>query len=258
MAKAMTLTLAALAVLLGAGTAEAKELSSFRACGAAGCRETRNPALLRQLIHAVELRGKPVSTRTPSPAPFLRLDFIAKSDDGTSAKWSQYYTPFVDRLAIETDPDAWTWVKTGRLQRLLDRVTAGERPLSAPRITRVEIAGKVARDPESYTKLFRPSCPTDDYPDNPDWKTIRLVTARPSPWSTHAATLEYSPSTDVLWRGSEFIKVPAALASRLEARKSLAGVTTANSFPWAAFLGGIGAAAVVVPAALFVRRRRTP
>jgi hypothetical protein len=256
MAKGMTLTLAALAVLLGAGTAEAKELSSFRACGAAGCRETRNPALLRQLIHAVELRGKPVSTRTPSPAPFLRLDFIAKSDDGTSAKWSQYYTPFVDRLAIETDPDAWTWVKTGRLQRLLDRVTAGERPLSAPRITRVEIAGKVARDPESYTKLFRPSCPTDDYPDNPDWKTIRLVTARPSPWSTHAATLEYSPSTDALWRGSQFVRVPPALAARLEAGKSLSGGGGEGSFPWAALLG-VGAAAVVVPATLLVRRRRT-
>jgi hypothetical protein len=142
------------------------------------------------------------------------------------------------------------------LKRLLARVTAGVRPYSAPRITRVEIAGKVARDPASYAKLFRLSRPTDDYPDNPDWKTIRLVTARLSPWSTHAATLEYSPSTDVLWRGSEFIKVPTALAARLEARKSLAGVATASSFPWAAFLGGIGAAAVVAPAAFFVRRRR--
>jgi hypothetical protein len=132
------------------------------------------------------------------------------------------------------------------------------RPLPAPRITRVEIGGKGARDPVSYTRLFRLQRPTDDYPDNPDWKTVRLVTARPSPWSTHAATLEYSPSTDMLWRGSEFIEVPSALASRLEARKSLAGVTTASFFPWAAFLGGVGAAAVIVPAAFFVRRRRTP
>jgi hypothetical protein len=256
MSKAISLTLAALAVFLAAGAAEAKELSSARACGAAGCRETRDPALLRQLIHAVELQGKPVSTRTPSPGPFLRLEFIAKSDEGTSVRWSQYYVPSVDRLAIETDPDAWAWVRAGRLQRLLQRVTAGVRPFPAPRITRVEIAGKIARDPASYIRLFRLQRPTADYPDNPDWKTIRLVTARPSPWSTHAATLEFSPSTDVLWRGSEFIKVPSAIASRLEARKSLAGATTASSFPWAAFLGGIGAAAVVVPAAFLVRRRR--
>jgi hypothetical protein len=134
-------------------------------------------------------------------------------------------------------------------------VTGGVTPFEAPRITRVEIAGKVARDPASYIRLFRLHSDTNDYPQDGDWRSIRVVTALPSPWSTPAATLEYSPSTDVLWRGSEFVEVPSRLASRLEARESLAGATT-SSFPWAAFVGGIGAAAVVVPSAIFVRRRR--
>lgn len=258
MRKALSLTLAALAVLVAAGTAQAKELSAFRACGAAGCRETRDPALLRRLIRAVELQGDPVSTRTPAPTSFLRLEFIARSDDGTRAAWSQYYVPSVGRLAIETDPGRWSWVRAGALRPLLNRVSAGAKPFPAPRIARVEIAGRAARDPGSYGRLFRLRTPTHDYPQNPDWKPIRLVTAHPSPWSTHAATLEYSPSTNVLWRGSEFLAVPPAVASRLKARKSLAGATTASSFPWAAFLGGIGAAAVVVPAAFAVRRRRMP
>ncbi len=255
MQKAIAFTVAALAAFLAAGTAQAKELSSFRACGAAGCRETKDAALLRQLIHAVELQGDPVSARTPAPAPFLRLEFVAKSDDGTSASWRQYYVPSLGRLAIETDPGRWGWVKAGSLRRLLARVTAGVKPSPAPRITRVEIAGKVARDPASYGRLFRLQTPTDDYPHDLDWQTIRLATARPSPWSTHAATLEYSPSTDVLWRGSEFVKVPPALASRVEARRSLSVASTSSSFPWAALLGGIGAAAAVIPAAFFVRRR---
>jgi hypothetical protein len=255
MRKTIPLTFLALAAFLCAGTAQAKELSSFRVCGAAGCRETRDPALLRQLIHAVELQGEPVSARTPSPAPFLRLEFHAKGDDGTTASWSQYYVPSLRRLAIETDPDAWTWVRAGDLENILGRVTGGVRPFAAPRITRVEIAGKVARNPASYIRLFRLHTDTADYPQDGDWRSIRVVTALPSPWSTRAATLEYSPSTDVLWRGSEFVKVPSRLASRLEARESLAGATT-SSFPWAAFLGGIGAAAVVVPTAIFVRRRR--
>ena len=259
MQRAIALTLAVVAAFLAAGAAQAKELSSFRACGAAGCRETRDAALLRQLIHAVALQGDPVSARTPAPAPFLRLEFVARSDDGTSASWRQYYVSSLGRLAIETDPGRWSWVKAGSLRRLLGRVTAGVKPSPAPRITRVEIAGKVARDPASYTRLFRLQTQTDDYPDDPDWQTIRLATARrPSPWSTQAATLEYSPSTDVLWRGSEFVKVPPALAARVEARKSVSGTTISGSFPWAAFLGGIGAAAAVVPAAWLVRRRRIP
>jgi hypothetical protein len=256
MPTARSLTFVALAVFLSAGTAEAKELSSFRACGAAGCAETRDPALLRRLIRAVELQGEPVATRTPSPAPFLRLEFSARGDDGATPSFSQYYVPSLGNLAVETNPGVWTWVRAGRLRSLIDRVAVGVKPFPAPRIARVEIGGKVARDPASYTRLFHLRVPTDDYPDDGDWRTIRLETARPSPWSTGAATLAYSPSTDVLWRGSEFVKVPSRLAARLEARKSLAEATTASSFPWAAFLGGIGAAAVVVPAAFFVHRRR--
>ena len=256
MPKALSLTFVAFAFLASVGTAEAKELSSFRACGAAGCAETRDPALLRPLIHAIEFQGEPVSTRTPSPAPFLRLEFSMRGDDGKGPSFSQYYVPSLGNLAIETNPDAWSWVRAGRLQEIIDQVAAGVKPFPAPRIARVEIGGKLARDPASYTRLFQLRVPSDDYPADGNWKTIRLETARPSPWSTGAATLAYSPSTDVLWRGSEFVKVPSRLAARLEARESLAGATTGGSFPWTALLGGVGAAAIVVPATFLLRRRR--
>ena len=118
MRRALSLTLAALAVLLAVATAQAKELSAFRACGAVGCRETRDPALLRRLIRSAELQGDPVSARTPAPTPFLRLEFIARSDDGTRAAWSQYYVPSLGRLAIETDPGRWSWVRAGALRSL--------------------------------------------------------------------------------------------------------------------------------------------
>jgi hypothetical protein len=77
------------------------------------------------------------------------------------------------------------------------------------------------------------------------------------PRSTGAATLEYAPGTDTLWRGSEFVSVPPGMASRLEARESLAAVAHGGSFPWLAVLGGVGGAALMVPTALLVRRRRT-
>jgi hypothetical protein len=130
-------------------------------------------------------------------------------------------------------------------------------PFPAPTVARVRIAGKDVRDPASYARLFSLHELTDDYPDDGNWMTVRLETARPSPWSTGAATLEYSAGKNVLWRGAEFVNVPSALASRLEARKSLAGASDAGSFPWAALLGGLGGAAIVVPGAMVLRRRRT-
>jgi hypothetical protein len=255
MRRSLSLALLMLTALVWAGTAHAKELSSFKACGLSGCREVRDAALLRPLLRAVEAQGEPVSTRTPVPARFLRFEFSIKGD-GASPSFVQYYVPSVGSVALESNPGTWTWVKAGALRPVFARVTKGVVPFATPKIARVEVGGKPARDPGSYRRLFLLSEPTDAYPDDGDWRTIRVTTKSPSPWSTSAATLEYSPSTDALWRGSQFVRVPPALAARLEAGKSLSGGGGEGSFPWAALLG-VGAAAVVVPATLLVRRRRT-
>lgn len=246
----------AAAMLVLAAPAEAKELASFKACGAAGCKEIKSPSLLRSLIKGVEAQGEPVTTRTPAPAPFFRLEFTAKGDEGSTPSFTQYYTRSPALVAMETNPGAWTWVKAGRLSSLFERVTAGVKPFAAPTISSVKIGGKPVADPRSYARLFALDSLTNDYPDNGDWTTIRLETAGASPWSTGAATLEYSPGKNVLWRGAEFVKVPSALASRLEQRKSLASAPDAGSFPWLALLGGVGGMAVVVPAAMLFRRKR--
>jgi hypothetical protein len=244
------------AMLVLAAPAQAKELASFKACGAAGCKEITDPTLLRSLIKGVEAQGEPVTTRTPAPVPFFRLEFTAKGDEGSTPSFTQYYTRSPALVAMETNPDAWTWVKAGALRTLFDRVTAGVTPFAAPTILSVKVGAKPVLDPASYSRLFSLDSHTNDYPDNGDWTTIRLETTPASPWSTGAATLEYSPGKNVLWRGAEFVKVPSALASRLEQRRSLAGATDAGSFPWLALLGGLGGMAVVVPATMFFRRRR--
>ena len=125
-----------------------------------------------------------------------------------------------------------------------------------PTITRVTINGKQAADPASYSRLFRLNRSTSDYPEDSDWIRIELRSKTPSPWSTHASTIEYSPSEDILWRGTEFIKVPEAIAARLEARQSLAVGTESGTFPWLALVGGLGGASLVVPLAMTLRRRR--
>jgi hypothetical protein len=249
--------LVALAGLAFAASAHAKELSTFRACGASACSSVTNPALLATLMRAVELQGEPVSTGTPAPTPFFRLEFVARGDEGSTPSFIQYYAPRAGRLAVETDPGVWRWVQAGSLRAVLDRLTAGSRPFATPTIARVLVAGRPVEDPGSYATLFALRAATNDYPDDGDWRTIRIETVEPSPWTTGAATLEYSPSTNVLWRGAEFISVPDGLADRIESRSSLTRPVEEGSFPWLILAGGVGGAAIVVPAAWLARRRRS-
>jgi hypothetical protein len=107
-----------------------------------------------------------------------------------------------------------------------------------PAISRVTVGRDVVLD---TTQLFNAKSTTYTVPDEPDWVPVRIHTSRPSPWSAPAATLEYSPSTHVLWRGTEFVKLSTALTSR-----------KSGSFPWVILFG----AALIVPGALIVRLRR--
>jgi hypothetical protein len=100
-------------------------------------------------------------------------------------------------------------------------------------ISRVTVGHDVVLD---TTHLFSVKSTTYTVPDEPDWVPVRIHTSRPSPWSAPAATLAYSPSTHVLWRGTEFVQL---------SQKS-------GGFPRIILLG----AALIAPGALFVRRLR--
>ena len=237
--------------------AQAKELTSLKVCGASGCKHVKGQAFLRAAIGLAEIQGEPVTIRTPPPAPFFRLEFMVKGDEGTTPSFLQHYVPSTGAVTWRVGESAWGWIDAGERRPLYERAIAGLKPFAKPTITRVTIDGKPAVDPASYTRLLWLNRPTSDYPDDSDWVRIELGSETSSPWSTHASTIEYSPSENILWRGTEFIKVPEAIAERLEARKSLAVATKSGSFPWLALIGGLGGASLAVPLALTLRRRRT-
>jgi hypothetical protein len=178
-----------------------------------------------------------------------------RGDRAGGPSFAQYYVPSRAVVALMTGPAAWTWVRPGAVRAAFDRLTRGVAPFEEPRLATVTIGGKAACDPASYVRLFSLKGKAERFPDDPDWQRIAIETNDPTPWSTSAATLEYSQSTNVLWRGTEFVAVPSGLATRIEARKSLVGAGT-REFPWVAFFGGIGAAGLILPAALVLRRRR--
>jgi hypothetical protein len=253
--KALLVTLSAACALAVAAPAQAKELSAFKACGAAGCKTVKDTALMRKLIRTVEAQGNPVSVPTPAPAAYIRFEFWVRGDEAHGPSFVQYYAPSRGLVSLQTDPDAWTWVRPGDLGPLLDRATLGVTAFAKPRISRVTIGGKPVQGPASYARLFTLQGKAESLPDGPDWQPIRIVTGRAGPWSSNAATLEYSPSKNVLWRSIQFVNVPGTIANRLESRKSL-NASSHRSFRRALLLGGLGSAAVVVPGTLFYRRRR--
>jgi hypothetical protein len=238
------------------GFSQAKELASFKACGDAGCKAVTAPATLRALIKGLELQGEPVTTETPAPAPFYRLEFVAKGDEGMSPSFTQYYAPSTGTISIQTEAGSWSWVDLAALQSLYRKVTAGVTPYGKPRFTRAAIGGELLSDPASYTRLFTVQGESDDFPSDPDWLPITFTSAKPSPWSNYAATLEYSPSTNTLWRGVEYIKLTSQRAGNLEDRRSFAAAASGGDFPWLPLLGGLGVAVVLLGAGVLVVRRR--
>jgi len=207
--------------LVLAPAAGAKDLAAFKVCGAKRCTSISDRALLRSLLAGIHAQREAPRVTTPRPAPFLRFEYWVRGDRGRDPSFVQYYVPSRGALEVSTGPSTWTWIRSDATAALFQRVSKGAAPFPAPRFSSVTISGRPARDPASYVRLFSFEGKADRFPDEPDWQRIVVQSRAPSPWSTTAATLEYSRSTDVLWRGNEFVRVPSAIASRLEARASL-------------------------------------
>ena len=243
-----------LGVLAWAGPAQAKELSEFRVCGAGGCTAVTDPDVLAALIRGIESQRGLIRVSTPAPAPFVRLEYWMKGDRQSGPTFVHYYVPSRNAAAVVTGPTSWAWVRPDAMSDVVRHVVQGVAPFPTPRITSVTIGGKAVQDPGSYVRLFGLRPKAKNFPGEPDWQRIVIRTAQPGPWSTSAATLEYSKSTNVLWRGNDFVQVPSSTASRIETRKSLSAPASRGSFPWTLLFGGIGGAAVIIPAAIFFRR----
>jgi hypothetical protein len=207
--------------LLWAPAAGAKNLAAFKACGPKGCTTVTDRALLRGLFLGIRAQREAPRVSTPRPAPFIRFEYWVRGEKAREPSFVQFYVPSRRVVEVNTGSGLWTWIRPGAANVLFRRVSNRVAAFPAPRISSVTIGGKPASDPASYIRLFTLGGKPDTLPDKPDWQRIVVRTASSSPWSTTAATLEYSSSTNVLWRGNEFVHVPSEIALRVEARASL-------------------------------------
>ena len=257
MKRLVTALTAAVCLLVWAGAAQAKELRSAQACGAAGCTSVKGAVLLHRLIRLVESQGEPVAAAVPAPTRFYRIDFEVRGDGGPGPSFSQYYVPGIAEAAVETGPRQWTWVRVAdpRLLRLYDRVVAGTTPFAPPRITGATVGGKRVASAASYALLLTIDGDASPNLSQPDWIPIELSSAQASPWTTGTTPLEYSPGTHLLWRGDRFIPLPDATASAIEHGRPLR-LQKSEGFPWLVLPAALAAAALAAVGLVALRRRR--
>jgi hypothetical protein len=239
-----------LAALATASPAAAKEISAARICGVAACVTSTDKAALMRLAQS---SGPLASADVPKPSAYYKIRLqMREPGHGVVGGWDVWWVPSGGALAAIGESGSPQWSSVGgAANEFLKQRTAGLAPFPKPRLARVVVGTRLARDPNSYLALFDPSWPMS--PDSAsDWEQIVLTPTAGNPWSSHAR-LRYSPSKRLLWRGAEYFVVPGRIAANIEAARSLDAAPAGRSYAWAWAAGAVALLSVV---AATVRRRR--
>jgi hypothetical protein len=243
--------LAAAVALAVPAAAPAKVQGALRICGVSGC-----TILDRHTGHEgwellADMTGGSM-TGPARPGPFYELSILPLDDRGRpqpdfpSARF--YYAPRAKRVRtnalVDTSDGIWRALVTPAPQ--VSAAVRKLRPFPAPRLVRVEVDGRIAKDPHSYLRLFRipePKRPVTDpagpYPSNADrgadtaeivrywervdrhWVPVNLWTRRPSPWGDDWTSLWVARRLPLVKRDGEIVRVPRELAERIRRAQSL-------------------------------------
>jgi hypothetical protein len=207
------MTIGALALVETAG---AKELKKVELCGPVGCTAITDRSTLREIP-----TGGETLTEPPALASFytMRLTVDAGRDE---SGWQVYYVPSADAIAARDEAGRIRWFPIfGEAVGLMERLVRGLEPFPAPTISSVTVGGEVVSgDPSTYLRLYEVEGATSSSESPADWVPIDFVSDTRSPWTDGPRELMYSPSTDLLERGVEVIRLPHALAADVEAGRT--------------------------------------
>jgi hypothetical protein len=219
--------------------AVAKLQGDLRMCGASGCRVVDRHEghdawpLLEDLSHGRK-------TGPVRPGPFYRL---AIRERGANFDSTTMYLVANGAVARTDDGDGYAWTRLWVTPDAIARAVPRLRPFPAPRLVRVVVGdGRVARDPNSYLRLFRIPAGDETIP-NPagpgpksgmtreivlhaqrvkrHWIPVYLTSRRESPWSDSKSSLFVGKRRDLLLRDGEIVRIPHALAERIRRGESL-------------------------------------
>ena len=211
-----------LAALTVAGSADAKAPPGFQLCGASTCR-----ALAGTDAEVVAINVFYGDARSVAPPNAAASDFyVLRWQFPDQAPGYAYYVPrsTVIRIASASPGSyaaAGMWLQPNAdVVNALDAASAGLEAVHPSLPTRVTVAGRPARDPASYMRVWavgRPALPV--HPGG--WLVIRVTAPTASPWTDWATDLQVSRRGGWLYRDGTFFRVPATFAARIRARLSL-------------------------------------
>ena len=214
-----------LALLAAAGasialilSAQAKGPISARFCGASTCVGVVDSEAVSGVSRAA-FSDEAVAL-APAPAqPYYSLRLTLGG--ARAPRLTVYYLPHA-RLLRTLDASGappggalWTGVdpQTDAALRDLARTLV---PFAPPKVTAAFVGRRRVRHPSSYVGLYAVRSAGRDFLRGADWLTIRLRSRTASPWTDGANWLRYSPSTGVLVRDGEFVKLDRRTAHALQ------------------------------------------
>jgi hypothetical protein len=210
-------------VLAVAAGAEAKAPpNGFKLCGATACTPLAGTDAETVAINIFYGDARVVAPPNASPSDF----YVLRWQFPDQAPGFAYYVPGSGVVRVATASPgslaaAGMWLRpNANVVKALDAVRAGLEGMHPSVPTRVTVAGRPARDPASYVRVWTVGKPA--LPVHPrGWLDVHVTTPTASPWSDSSTELHVSRRGGWLYRDGTFFRVPAKFAARIRARLSL-------------------------------------
>jgi hypothetical protein len=205
----LALLAAAGALLLG-GAAQAKAPpSGMDVCGPTACVHVAANEAEQFWIRA----GEVGHATAAAPYYVLRWHFEAEPEQ------SAYFVPATGGLRW-LDRNGWSTVSRAGVAALKQPLSRIE-PYAAPAPTYVTVGRRVARQPETYLRLFD-GTPSVLFPAT-SWLRVTLRSSEPSPWTNGSALIQLGKTVPYVVVDGWTFRIPRAVAKRARLGLSLRG-----------------------------------
>ena len=240
------LVAAALAALVLAAPAGAKEPVRATICGASGGTTVTERETLLQIP------GGEATTPLGRVTPYYTVEVVTAEPGQGEHSFTMYYVPAANAMAWEEDGVVRLHPIFGEpTTRLMRRLAEPLRPFHL-RITSARVGGRMVtgRAARAFGRLYAEKRVVTPFERPPDWLRIDLGSSRPSPWTDASVDLVYSPSANLLEYGYQLVEVDEELAAVLGFRRGPEAQSERARWPWFA----AGAAALLAVAGVGRRR----
>jgi hypothetical protein len=199
-------------VTLAVPAAQAKAPpDGVRLCGAGGA----CVSIGRQDAERMGVWGLSGAVDPGRPAPYYVLHYRWGAD---APEQTSYWIPS-SGLFRTVSPSLVSWYRVPR--NSMETVTAGIAPIAVPTVISVTVAGKPAREPSTYLRLFSIGRRTHIWPGS-TWLRIRFTATASSPWTDASAGVRIAKEGAYLLRDDTVFTIPKRLAHRARRGLSLA------------------------------------